>query len=137
MRNILIIVLGICFGIVLAKGEVISWFRIYEMFRFKAFHMYGVIGSAVVIGALGIRWIKTRKLNDVYGESIEIAAKEKSFLRYIIGGTIFGIGWGLVGACPGPMFILLGYGYVSLLIVILGALAGTFVYGSIRKYLPH
>lgn len=132
-----ILILGIIFGIVLAKTEVISWYRIYEMFHFQSFHMYGVIGSAVTVGIVGIQLMKKYKVKTIDGEALELNDKEKSLYRYLFGGTIFGLGWALAGACPGPMFILLGYGYPSFLIVILSALAGTFVYGLIRNKLPH
>ncbi|MEM7511138.1 MAG: DUF6691 family protein [Bacteroidota bacterium] len=131
------LLLGIFFGIILAKAEIISWYRIYEMFRFESFHMYGVIGSAVVLGAIGIQLIKRNKLTDFHGQLIQIADKNSGITRYLIGGTLFGLGWALAGACPGPMFILLGYGYLSIIVVILGAILGTFVYGVVRNKLPH
>lgn len=131
------LLLGIFFGIVLAKAEIISWYRIYEMFRFESFHMYGVIGSAVVLGAIGMQLIKRNKLRDLHGQLIQIADKNSGIARYLIGGTLFGLGWALAGACPGPMFILLGYGYLSIIVVILGAILGTFVYGVVRNKLPH
>lgn len=131
------LLLGVFFGIVLAKAEIISWYRIYEMFRFESFHMYGVIGSAVVLGAIGIQLIKRNKLTDFHGQLIQIADKNSGTIRYLIGGTLFGLGWALAGACPGPMFILLGYGYLSIIVVILGAILGTFVYGVVRNKLPH
>ena len=131
------LLLGVFFGIVLAKAEIISWYRIYEMFRFESFHMYGVIGSAVVLGAIGIQLIKRNKLTDFQGQLIQIADKNSGITRYLIGGTLFGLGWALAGACPGPMFILLGYGYLSIIVVILGAILGTFVYGVVRNKLPH
>ena len=137
MRFIKYLLLGTFFGIVLAKAEVISWYRIYEMFRFESFHMYGIIGSAVVLGALGIQFIKKNKLRDMYGHPINIADKNMGITRYIAGGTLFGLGWALAGACPGPMFILFGYGYLSIIVVILGAILGTFVYGVVRNRLPH
>ena len=107
------------------------------MFRFDSFHMYGVIGSAVIIGILLVQWIKRSKLKDMYGDEINIAPKDFSISRYLYGGIFFGLGWALVGACPGPMFILLGHGYITILIVIAGAIAGTFVYGLLRNSLPH
>ena len=137
MRYFKFLLVGVFFGIVLAKAEIISWYRIYEMFRFDAFHMYGVIGSAVILGAISVQLIKRSKLKDMYGESIKFNPKDISIPRYLIGGTFFGLGWALVGACPGPMFILLGYGYLPILIVIAGALIGTYVYGLLRPKLPH
>ena len=137
MKYIKFLLLGVFFGIVLAKAEIISWYRIYEMFRFDAFHMYGVIGSAVVLGAIIVQIVKRSKLKDMYGEGIAINPKDMSIARYLIGGTFFGLGWALVGACPGPMFILLGYGYTPILVVIAGAILGTYVYGLMRNKLPH
>ena len=129
--------LGLIFGITLTKAEIISWYRIYEMFRFQSFHMYGVIGSAVVIGVILVQIIKRRKLKTIDGESIVIQPKHMSVPRYLIGGTIFGLGWALTGACPGPLFILLGNGVTVIAVVILSALLGTYVYGKVRKRLPH
>lgn len=137
MRLIKYLLTGFFFGIVLAKAEIISWYRIYEMFQFDSFHMYGVIGSAVILGALTVQYLKRNKTADMYGEVISIAPKNMSIARYLIGGTFFGLGWALVGACPGPMFILLGYGYWSIAIVILGAIGGTYLYGLLRSSLPH
>lgn len=137
MNYINFIITGIIFGIVLAKAQVISWFRIYEMFRFESFHMYGIIGSAVGLGVLINLWIKRRNIKSISGEIINLPPKQKSIPRYLIGGTFFGLGWALSGACPGPMFILLGFGYAPMLIVIVGALLGTLLYGIIRDKLPH
>lgn len=137
MNYIKFIITGIIFGIVLAKAQVISWFRIYEMFRFESFHMYGIIGSAVGLGVLINLWIKRRNIKSISGEIINLPPKQKSISRYLIGGTFFGLGWALSGACPGPMFILLGFGYAPMLIVIVGALLGTLLYGIIRDKLPH
>lgn len=137
MNYIKFILTGIVFGIVLAKAQVISWFRIYEMFRFESFHMYGIIGSAVGIGILINIWIKRKNIKSISGEFINNPPKQKSIPRYLIGGTLFGLGWALSGACPGPMFILLGFGYAPMLIVIVGALLGTLLYGVVRNKLPH
>lgn len=137
MKLIQILVLGIVFGITLSKAEIISWYRIYEMFHFQSFHMYGVIGSAVLLGIIAIQIIKRKQIKTFDGQKPELADKQKSIFRYLFGGTIFGLGWALVGACPGPMFILLGYGYVSLLVVIVSAVLGTFLYGLFREKLPH
>ena len=128
---------GFIFGVILSKGEIISWYRIYEMFWFESFHMYGVIGSAVVIGILGVQLIKRYDTKSIEGQVIEILPKKKSIYRYLIGGTIFGLGWAMTGACPGPMFILLGKGIYAIFIVIIGAVFGTFMYGILSKYLPH
>ncbi|MBT8190435.1 MAG: YeeE/YedE family protein [Bacteroidia bacterium] len=137
MKYFKFLLVGILFGIMMAKAEIISWFRIYEMFRFESFHMYGIIGSAVVLGIIIIQIIKRTKLKSIYGEEIVIPDKDFSYARYIIGGIIFGLGWAMVGACPGPMFVLIGYGYYVILLVVLGALIGTFVYGVLRNKLPH
>ena len=131
------LLIGTIFGITLAKAEVISWFRIYEMFKFQSFHMYGVIGSAILVGVVVIQLIKRRKLKSIDGEPINLVAKQFSWARYLIGGSIFGLGWAITGACPGPMFILLGNGVGVMLIVIASAVLGTYVYGKIRHKLPH
>jgi uncharacterized protein len=129
---------GVLFGFILTKGEVISWFRIFEMFKFQSFHMYGVIGSAVILGVIGVQIIKRKALKDIDGEEIKIADKDKtSFVRYILGGTIFGLGWAMTGACPGPMFIQVGAGYSVFIVTIVSATFGTFIYGVLRDKLPH
>ena len=137
MKWIKFVFVGFIFGVILSKGEIISWYRIYEMFWFESFHMYGVIGSAVVIGILGVKLIKRYDTKSIEGQVIEILPKKKSIYRYLIGGTIFGLGWAMTGACPGPMFILLGKGIYAIFIVIIGAVFGTFMYGILSKYLPH
>ena len=137
MKNIKFLFIGILFGIVLSKAEVISWFRIYEMFKFQSFHMFGIIGSAVVLGIILFHFFNKGTIKDYLGRQIEIEPKEKGFARTIIGGTIFGLGWGLIGACPGPMFILLGRGVLSIAIVIVGGLIGVFLYHALKKFLPH
>lgn len=129
--------LGIVFGITLSKAEIISWYRIYEMFRFQSFHMYGVIGSAVVLGAILIWMIKRFRIRSFAGNIIHIDPKEGGWIRYIVGGSIFGIGWALTGACPGPMFILLGNEAGVVLLMILSAMGGTYLYGILQKRLPH
>lgn len=131
------IVVGFFFGIVLTKCEAVSWYRIYEMFQFQSFHMYGIIGVAVVTGVIGIQVIKRKKLKDIDGLPIEILDKEKGSIRYWIGGLIFGLGWALVGACPGPIFILIGAGFMSVGLILVGALVGTFLYGVLKDKLPH
>ncbi len=136
-KTLYILTLGIIFGIVLSKAEIISWYRIYEMFQFDSFHMYGVIGSAVILGIIAVQFLKRNRIKDIEGNELIFTDKEKNIARYLIGGIIFGLGWALVGACPGPMFILLGYGYATLLIVIVGALLGTFAYGLFKDKLPH
>ena len=137
MKFIKFLLVGVVMGIVMTKTEVISWYRIHEMFRFESFHMYGIIGCAVALGALGIFLIKKFKMNDTAGQPIQIPNEEKGVARYIIGGTIFGLGWALAGACPGPMFVLLGNGVYAIAIVIASAMFGTFLYGLLRSKLPH
>lgn len=137
MRYIIYLALGTLFGIVMFKSEAASWFRIYEMFRFGSFHMYGIIGSAVILGIIGVQIIKRYDLKARGNQTMQLNPKNKSVPRYLIGGIIFGLGWALAGACPGPMFVLFGSGFSSLLVVILGALLGTFVYGLLRKRLLH
>jgi uncharacterized protein len=137
MKFIKFLVVGIVFGIVMAKSEAISWFRIQEMFRFQSFHMYGIIGTAVMLGVIGVAFIKKFKLRDISGNPISFFPKEKSVYRYLIGGTIFGLGWALSGACPGPMVVNIGYGFLSFTIVLIFATIGTFLYGIIKDKLPH
>lgn len=129
------VVAGTLFGIILVKSEVISWFRIQEMFRLQSFHMYGVIGSAVVTGMISIFIIKKFKIKTIYGEGIVIP--EKTFNKgQIYGGLIFGFGWALTGACPGPLYAQLGTGATVTIITILSAILGTWVYGKLRDKLP-
>lgn len=137
MRTTVYLFIGIFFGIVMFKSEAASWFRIYEMFRFQSFHMYGIIGSALLLGIIGVRLIKIKNLRSVDGKPVNLQAKEKGFYRYLLGGVIFGLGWALAGSCPGPIYTLIGAGYWSLLLVLAGALLGTFLYGLTRNKLPH
>ena len=137
MKFLKFLLAGTLFGITLTKAEIISWYRIYEMFRFESFHMYGVIGSAVVIGVIITTLIKKTGLKDSSGKKIEIISKEFSIFRYLIGGTIFGFGWAMTGACPGPLFTLFGNGITVIGVVILAAMLGTYTYGLIRNKLPH
>jgi len=137
MKYFKFLIVGFFFGIVLLKSEAVSWYRIYEMFHFQSFHMYGIIGVAVVVGILGIQLIKKIRLNNIEGNPIRIEPKDKKFKKYIIGGIIFGLGWGLVGTCPGPIFVLIGAGFYPIIIVLFGALLGTFLYGLVRNKLPH
>jgi len=136
MKNFKYLIAGALFGIVLVKSEVISWFRIQEMFRFQAFHMYGVIGSAVVVGMISVLIIKRLKLRSVDGEPIVIPEKEFTWGN-VYGGLIFGLGWAITGACPGPLFALIGSGLPVIAVTLLSAVAGTWVYGLIRNKLPH
>jgi uncharacterized membrane protein YedE/YeeE len=128
---------GFLFGIVLTKSEAVSWYRIYEMFHFQSFHMYGIIGVAVTTGILGIQIIKRKKIKDIKGLPIEIQEKDRGTARYLIGGISFGLGWALVGSCPGPIFILIGAGFLPVIIVLIGALIGTIIYGALKSKLPH
>lgn len=137
MKSILYIVLGVIFGITMYKAETASWFRIVEMFQFQSFHMYGFIGSALAIGVIAIQIIKRKNAKDVDGKAIIINPKDKSVSRYLFGGISFGLGWALIGACPGPIFVLLGAGTYSVIIVILAALTGTWLYGILKDKLPH
>ena len=137
MKLIKFLLLGIVFGIVMTKSEAVSWYRIQEMFRFQAFHMYGIIGTAVSLGVAGVALIKKFRMRDFHGNPIMFNPKEKSVLRYLIGGAIFGLGWALSGACPGPMVVNIGYGYWAMAIVFFFALVGTYLYGLIKNKLPH
>ena len=128
---------GILFGIVMTKSEAVSWFRIQEMFRFESFHMYGIIGTAVILAAILTFAIKKIQLKDLDSETIRFSPKSMSISRYLIGGTIFGLGWAMTGACPGPMFTLIGHGAWTILLVIASAIAGTYAYGALRSKLPH
>ena len=133
------LLLGTFYGIVFTKAEVISWFRIQEMFRFQSFHMYGIIGSAVVVAAVSVALIKRYHPTTLGGEDISISPKKWGRIgyRYWIGGTFFGIGWALLGACPGPIFTLIGTGVTVIVVALLSALAGTWVYAYLRPKLPH
>lgn len=127
---------GFIFGIVFVKAEVISWFRIQEMFRLQSFHMYGVIGTAVVVGMISVWFIKKFKVKTIHGETIEFYPK-KFNKGQIIGGLIFGFGWAMTGACPGPLFAQIASGFLVVVVVLLSAVAGTWVYGYSRERLPH
>jgi len=137
MKFLKFLIIGILFGIVMVKSEVFSWYRIQEMFRFQAFHMYGIIGTAVVLGAIGVFFIKRFGIRDVSGNQIQFYPKDKSLSRYLIGGTIFGLGWALSGACPGPMVVNIGYGYLPFVVVFFFAVIGTYLYGLFKDKLPH
>ena len=137
MKYFKFLLVGIFFGIVLVKSEAVSWYRIYEMFRFQSFHMYGIIGTAIASGVIFLQISKKGAIKSIKGVDIFVPKKEKGFIRYIIGGIIFGFGWSIIGACPGPMYILLGSGVWSMLIVITAAIVGTFIYGILKDKLPH
>ncbi len=135
---VIYLLLGIAFGIVLTRSEVLSWFRIQEMFRFQSFRMYGIIGSAVVTAALSLALIKRSGLKSIAGDRISIPSRPLgSGIQYALGGTIFGLGWALTGACPGPLFALIGNGVTVMTVAVLSALAGTWAYGWLRPRLPH
>ena len=134
--NFKYLIAGLFFGIILVKSEVISWFRIQEMFRLQNFHMFGVIGSAVVVGIISVLIIKKYKVKTIYGEPIEFVNK-KFNKGNIYGGLIFGFGWAITGACPGPLFAQIGTGASVIIITLLSAVAGTWVYGRFRNQLPH
>ncbi len=137
MKLIKFLLAGTVFVIVMAKSAAFSWYRIQEMFRFQSFHMYGIIGTAVTLGVIGVALIKKFNLRDFNGNPIVFYPKEKSVSRYLIGGTIFGLGWALSGACPGPMVVNIGYGYLPMIIVFGFAIIGTYVYGIIKDKLTH
>ena len=135
-HNVKYLIFGLFFGIVLIKAEVVSWYRIQEMFRLQSFHMFGVIGSAVAVGALSVFLIKKFKIKTINGEAIILP--EKTFNKgQIYGGLLFGFGWAMTGACPGPLFAQLGYGATTIAVTILAAIAGTWIYGKFREQLPH
>jgi uncharacterized membrane protein YedE/YeeE len=136
MKKVYYLIIGFIFGIILIKAEVVSWFRIQEMFRFQSFQMYGIIGSAVMVGMLSVFLIKKLHVKTISGEPINIAPKE--FTKgNIFGGLLFGFGWAMTGACPGPLYSLVGSGLLIILVVLLSAIAGTWVYGKLRDKLPH
>lgn len=136
MKNLKFVIFGILFGIVLTKSEVISWFRIQEMFRFQSFHMYGIIGSAVVVGMISIFIMKKFKIKSYDGA--EISFPEKRYTKgTLAGGIIFGMGWALTGACPGPLYIQVGAGVSTAIVSLFFALIGTWVYSYFRPNLPH
>ena len=131
------LLVGFIFGIALTKSEAVSWYRIYEMFHFQSFHMFGIIGVAIFTGIVGIQIMKRKNLKNFHNEPISIPDKEPGSARYWIGGLIFGLGWALAGACPGPVFILIAAGFWPVVFILVGALFGTFIYGLIKDYLPH
>jgi len=135
-HNIKYMIVGILFGILFVKAEIVSWFRIQEMFRLQSFHMYGIIGSAVIVGIISVWMIKKFKIKTIYGEDIVI--HDKQFNKgNIYGGLLFGFGWAITGACPGPLFAQIGTGAMVIIVTLLSAIAGTWFYGLIRAKLPH
>jgi uncharacterized membrane protein YedE/YeeE len=137
MKYIYAVLIGMFFSIAIVKGEVISWFRIQEMFLFESFHMYGVIGSAVAVGALSLFLIKKFKIKTIDGQDTELPPKPLKLKSNFIGGCLFGLGWAMTGACPGPLYALVGYGHTIIIVSILAAIMGVFTYGLIRDKLPH
>ncbi|WP_291928726.1 DUF6691 family protein [Chitinophaga sp.] len=136
MRNIKFLITGLLFGIILVKSQVVSWFRIQEMFHLQSFHMYGVIGSAIIVGIVSIQVIKRFQIKTINREAITIPDK-KFHWGNVYGGLIFGVGWAITGACPGPLLAQVGSGFLVISITLLSAIAGTWVYGLIREKLPH
>ncbi len=136
MRNIKFLLAGVVFGIILVKSQVISWFRIQEMFRLQAFHMYGIIGSAIAVGMISILLLKRFNVKTINGEPIEIPKKRFTWGN-VWGGLLFGLGWAITGACPGPLYALLGSGFWVIGVTLLSAILGTWVYGLVRDRLPH
>ncbi len=138
-ENLLVVlVLGFFFGVLLVKSEVVSWFRIQEMFRFQSFHMYGVIGSGVVVASISYALLKRFKVKDIFGDEVQVPSREMDKgVAQIVGGIIFGFGWALLGACTGPLYALIGSGYTVLLVALVFAVAGVWVYGYVRPKLPH
>lgn len=137
MKHIIALVLGTLFGLILVKAEVLSWFRIQEMFAFQSFHMYGIIGSAVGVGALSVWLIRTFKVKSVEGNVIELKDKAPRYVSAYLGGTAFGLGWAMTGACPGPMYALVGSGTTIMLLAIVAGVLGVLTYAALRDKLPH
>ena len=137
LKNISFLTVGLFFGITMTKSEAISWYRILEMFRFESFHMYGIIGVAVAASSLIIWAMKSSGMKTLDGKLVTLQTLELNVKRHLLAGSIFGLGWALIGSCPGPIYVLIGNGYSILLLVLVGALAGTFAYGSLGQKLPH
>lgn len=137
MKQIIYTLIGILLGIIFMKSEITSWYRIYEMFRFESFHMFGIIGTAVLLGVLQVQWFKRKQIKSFSNNPILFTPKENSWKRYLIGGSIFGLGWALAGTCPGPIFNLIGAGFFPVIIVFSFSLLGTYLYGLLKNKLPH
>lgn len=138
LRHLPYLLAGTLFGFVLIKSEAASWYRIQEMFHFQSFHMFGILFSAIATGMLSIQIIKRMgKRRSLEGVPIEIPSKPPGRVNYIAGGLIFGLGWGLIGLCPGPIFALVGTGSIGAIVVLAGALHGTWLYGALKQHLPH
>lgn len=136
MKDLRFLLIGILFGIILSKSEVISWYRIFEMFKFQAFHMYGIIGSAIITSMLFMFLFKQQYIKDYLGNPIKPKIKKKNYKKSLLGGIIFGLGWALAGACPAPIFVLIGNGVYSMLIVLFGAMFGVLIFGLLQKKHP-
>lgn len=137
MKYFRFLFIGILFGFIMTKGEVVSWFRMQEMFRFDGFHMYGVMGTAVIVTAIGIFLMKKFNVRSVDNTTLDFKVMSLQWKRLILGGTIFGLGWAMTGACPGPLYVLVGHGQWIVLVIIAAALLGTLTYGALRNKLPH
>ena len=137
MKNIIALILGTLFGLILVKAEVLSWFRIQEMFAFQSFHMYGIMGSAVAVGALSVFLIRTFKVKSLEGNIIELADKAPRYKSAYLGGTLFGLGWAMTGACPGPMYALIGSGTTVMILAVIMGILGVLDYAALRDKLPH
>ncbi|MGJ8745462.1 YeeE/YedE thiosulfate transporter family protein [Polaribacter sp.] len=137
MKKVYFLILGIFFAIVLSKTQAISWYRFYEMFKFQSFHMFGIIGSAVVISMVFMQLFKKGIIKDIHGHKIVPELKKKGFISTILGGTFFGLGWGISGACAAPIFVILGFKLIPAIILLLGALLGAFIYGLLSNKLPN
>ncbi len=137
MKYLRFLFIGILFGIIMTKGEVVSWFRMQEMFRFDGFHMYGVIGTAVIVTAIWIFLVKKFNARSIDNTPLKFKIMSLQWTRLLLGGIIFGLGWAMTGACPGPLYVLAGHGHLIILVVIAAALLGTLTYGVLRDKLPH
>lgn len=138
MRFLPYLLAGIAFGFVMIKSEASSWYRIMEMFHFQAFHMFGIMASAIATGLLGVMLLKRfHRIQTLEGGSIQVPAKAPGRINYVMGGLIFGLGWGIIGLCPGPIFALVGMGSIGALAALAGALLGTWLYGLVKNRLPH
>ena len=137
MKNSKFLVLGVFFAIVLSKTQAISWYRFYEMFKFQSFHMYGIIGGAVVISMVFMQLFKRGIIKDIYGNKIHPKQKKKGIISPLLGGTFFGLGWGISGACAAPIFVIFGFKLIPALLLLVGALLGAFLYGLLSKKLPN
>jgi uncharacterized membrane protein YedE/YeeE len=137
MKNILALLLGTLFGIILVKAEVLSWFRIQEMFAFQSVHMYGIIGSAVVVGAISVLIIRSLGIRSIEGNVIEVKDKAPNYKSAYLGGTVFGLGWAMTGACPGPLYALIGSGTTIMVLAVVAGIIGVYVYAALRDRLPH